>query len=307
MTPKSVAAGGAARTGRVLAVVVAGVLVGLVLCAALAGPDGPLSSAWPGGIALAAGCLLVGLGALSLVGAEPVHSVIAGVAGCWGAASLITAWLQVAERAGRSPMRVGFGDVTLGVQTGLAALICVGGAIVVLAWVYRPFAPPTLVAVVAGIGVFAVATTGHAAVSLWPQLLVGVHAVLAAWWAGTLAAMALTVRGRGGWARALPEFSRLALPAVGVLVATGVGAAALQLGVGADWWQTGYGRVVLAKAAGLAVLLVLAAVARRTWVPAASRHRTDEAVSLRRAVVEVALLTVLLGLAAGLATTAPGL
>ena len=296
---------GSRRAGLVLIGGLLGVLVGLALCVALAGAAGPLSSAWPAGIALAAGSLLVGLGALPLIDADPAPALIAGTAGCWGAASLIVAWLQVAERAGRPPLQVRLDDMVLGVQTGLAALICVAGAIVVLAWAYRPFAPSTLVAVVAGTGVLAVAVTGHAAVTGWGPLLVGVHAVLAAWWAGTLAALALTVRGRGGWARSLPEFSRWALPAVGVLVVAGVAAALTELGWSADWWQTGYGRVVLAKAAGLVAALALAAHARRTWVPAAARHRTDEAVSLRRAVAETLVLAVLLGLAAGLATTAP--
>lgn len=267
---------------------------------------GPEPSAWPGGLALGAACLLLGLGALGYVDAEPSRALIAATAGFWGAASLIAAWLQLAERSGRSPAALRVDDLAIGVESGLGLLVCVAGAIVVLVWCYRPFAPEVLVAVVAGAGVLAVSTTGHAAAGTWAPLLIGVHALAAAWWTGTLAALAMTVRGRAGWARSLPEFSRYALIAVAVLAATGVFTAVGDLGWGSAWLQTGYGRVVLAKAAALGVLLVLAARHRRTWVPAAARHRTPEEVSLRRAVIETVVLAVALGLAAGLATTAQG-
>ena len=297
---------GPARTWAPVGAGTLGVLAGLVLASVLAGAAGPESSAWPGGLALGAACLLLGLGALGYVDAEPSRVLIAATAGFWGAASLIAAWLQLAERSGTSPAALRVDDLVIGVESGLGLLVCVAGAVVVLAWTFRPFAPEILVAVVAATGVLAIATTGHAATGAWAPLLVGAHALAAAWWAGTLAALALTVRGRGGWARSLPEFSRYAVVAVAVLTATGVLAALGELGLSAEWVQTGYGRVVVAKAVVLAVLLTLAARHRRTWVPGAARHRTPEDVSLRRAVIETLLLAVALGLAAGLATTAPG-
>jgi len=142
-------------------------------------------------------------------------------------------------------------------------------------------------------------------------IVVGAHALAAAWWCGALAALAATVRGRAGWATALPRYSGLALWAVVVLAVTGVVAAVVNLGVvdGAGMpvlWATGYGRVVLAKAAALVALIGLAAVHRRRWVPRAQGHRAQADESLRRAAVEVAVMAVALGLAAGLAATAPG-
>lgn len=272
----------------------------------LAGGAGPEPSAWPAALTLAAACLLLGLGALRSLAAAPSRVLIAASAGFWGATALVTAWLQLAERSSIPPLRLRYDALAVGLESGLAPLICVGGALVVLAWAYRPFAPETLVAVVAAVGVLALAVTGHATTGAWTPLLVGAHALAAAWWAGSLAALALSVRGRGGWARSLPVFSGYALIAAAVVGASGVLAALLELGVSDDWWTTGYGRVVLGKAAGLAVVLALAARHRRTWVPAAQRHRAAEDVSLRRAVTETAVLAVVLGLAAGLATTAPG-
>ncbi|GAC58792.1 hypothetical protein GOHSU_51_00040, partial [Gordonia hirsuta DSM 44140 = NBRC 16056] len=231
---------------------------------------------------------------------------IAAAAGWWGATSLVAAWLDLADRAGTSPLALRSADLAVGLTTGLAQLVCFGGAVTVLVWSFRPFAPTVVVAVIAAVGVLAVATTGHAATGTWAPLLVGVHALAAAWWAGTLAALAMTVRGRSGWAAALPEFSRYALVAVCVLAATGTIAAVDRLGVGAQWLGSGYGRVVLAKIVVLMLVLGMAAAHRRRWVPSAARHRTAAEVSLRRAVAETALLALALGLAAGLASTGPG-
>ncbi|MFT4201289.1 CopD family protein, partial [Gordonia sp. (in: high G+C Gram-positive bacteria)] len=131
-----------------------------------------------------------------------------------------------------------------------------------------------------------------------------------AWWCGTLAALAVTVRGRGGWAAALPRFSALALWAVVALAVTGVLAGALNLDVFggrgiAVLWGSGYGRVVVAKTVALVALIAVAAVHRRRWVPQAQRHGGSAGDAVRRAAVEVVVMAVALGLAAGLAGTAP--
>ncbi|MEZ5210977.1 MULTISPECIES: copper resistance D family protein [unclassified Gordonia (in: high G+C Gram-positive bacteria)] len=288
------------------AVAAAGALLGVAICGLLAGRAGPEGSAWAAALSLGAACLLVGLGGLEYVEARPSRALIAAVAGFWGATSLVAAWLELAGRAGVGPWRLGLGDLMLGLESGLAPLICVGGAVLVLIWCARPFAAQVLVAVIAAAGVLALSISGHAATGAWTPLLVGAHALAAAWWTGTLAALAVSVRGRRGWSVSLPLFSGYALYAAAVLVATGVLAALVELGVSARWWDTGYGRVVLAKAAILVVVLAFAATHRRRWVPAAARHAAPEAVSLRRAAVETILLSVVLGLAAGLATTAPG-
>ncbi|MBM7367527.1 CopD family protein [Gordonia hydrophobica] len=266
----------------------------------------PEPSSWAGVAVLVALCLLLGLGALPLIGTVPAAGWIAVAAGVWGAASLVGVWLQVAERSGQSVLEVGLGDLVDGIETGLPVVVGVLGSLAVLAWCFaamRGDPPVLIVAVVAALGVLAVSVTGHGTESVWIPVVLGVHALCAAWWAGTIGALIVTVRGKRGWAATLPEFSRRALPAVAALTVTGVVAAVAQIGVGPQLWETGYGRLLLAKAVLLAVLLGLAARHRRSWVPRAARHGASERESILRAGTELLVLTVVLGLAAGLATT----
>ncbi|WP_238071928.1 CopD family protein, partial [Rhodococcus zopfii] len=136
------------------------------------------------------------------------------------------------------------------------------------------------------------------------SLLDAVHVLAAGLWVGVLVALALTVRSRGAWARLLPRYSTLAVWCVVALVATGVIDAAVRLGSVSALVDTGYGRIVLAKAVLLAGLVGVASWWRRTWVPAAAAHRATAEVSLRNAVLEVCASSVAFGLAAALATTA---
>ena len=280
-------------------------VLGALLCQILATPQ---MSSWAGAVTIGAVSLLVGLGALPMLGVTSETSWIAAAAGVWAAASLVGGWLQVAERAGESIFDVGLGDFAAGIETGLPVLVGVLGALAVLGWCFaatRADPPVAVVAVIAALGVLAVSVTGHGTESAWMPVVLGVHALCAAWWAGTLGALVVTIRGKRGWARALPEFSRWALPTVAALTVTGVVAAVVQIGVGPQLWETGYGRLLLAKSVLLAVLIGLAAWHRRSWVPRAQRHGVTERESLIRAGGELLILASVLGLAAGLATTAP--
>lgn len=296
----------ARHRGAVLSAAAVLTVVGVGLCQVLAQPE---ASSWAGAVVIAALCLLLGVGMLPLIGGHESVPLIAVAAGVWGAASVVGGWLQIAQRAGESVFDVGVGDVSAGVETGLPVLVGVLGALAVFGWCVaatRSDPPVLLVAVIAGLGILAVSVTGHGTDSSWAPIVIGVHALCAAWWAGTLGALVATIRGRSGWARMLPEFSRWALPVVVVLTATGIIAAVAQLGVGPQLWESGYGRVLVAKSLLLIVVLGLAWWHRRTWLPRAQRHGAAERESIVRAGSELLVLALVLGLAAGLATTATG-
>ncbi|WP_422749984.1 CopD family protein [Mycobacterium sp. WMMD1722] len=169
-------------------------------------------------------------------------------------------------------------------------------------------APRTATIAVGTIGVVAVGLvahtlTGHLTDSPLGGLSVAVHALAAALWCGTLAALLLTVRHRGQWARVLPRFSQLALVSVGVLVAAGVAAGVATLGAPGELVATGYGRLLLAKILVTGALTALAWRNRTRWLPAARGHRATAGLSRSRSLVELAVMGVALTLGAALAVT----
>ena len=93
---------------------------------------------------------------------------------------------------------------------------------------------------------------------------------------------------------------------MGVVAVTGVIAGLAEVGGLGEFGSTGYGRVLLAKLAGLLVLVGFGWWHRRRWVPAAGRHRISEVASIRAGVVEILLMAVVLGLAAGLSAPSRG-
>ncbi|MDL9945605.1 CopD family protein [Gordonia sp. ABSL11-1] len=285
-------------------------LVGVGVCWVLAAPDGPEALAIPAAVAVGAAVLLVGLGSLPTVGLEPSARAIGGVGGAWLIAALVTAWMRTADQAGEAPTSVGVNQFADTIASGAPELIefIVAGMIIVIAVLdltERVDPPPAAYAILAGIGVLATSITGHPSQQAIGPVLIGAHALAAAWWCGTLAAMVLTVRGRAGWAAALPVFSARALWAVVVVAVSGVIAGLIEVGGLGEIIESGYGRILLAKLVGMGVLIGQGARHRMTWVPAVERHRGSEADSLRRAAIELLVMGVVLGLAVGLSTTAP--
>jgi len=158
------------------------------------------------------------------------------------------------------------------------------------------------------------AQTSPAALSLaldWLHLLAG-----SIWFGGLAGLLLLAGRGPGRWAlmgRVVPRFSKVALGCVMLLVASGTGAAILQLPTVSSLWQTSYGKTILVK-----VGLLLAAgtlgglnLARTTPRLGAAAVRRDErlgssAVALLRRTVsgEVALVAGIV-LAAAVLTSLP--
>lgn len=305
-------AAGTIRRGWLVGAVPAAWL-GVALCWLLARPSGPELDAPATAVAICAAITVLGLTSLRVLGGEPTEPrtlrLTAILAGVWFVAALVAAWLGVAERTGRSPGSVGAADFVR-VSGATPALIGTGCALLVavfaVVWMYRPtMAVPEAAAAVTALGLLIGPVTGHLGQQTGGPILVAVHVLAAGWWCGALAAMALTVRGRKGWATSLPLFSGYAQWCVLVLFLTGVVAAFLELDSLGELTSTGYGRILLAKSAGLAVLMIVAFTQRTTWLPGARAHRIDEDTSVRRALVEVVLMAVVIGLAAGLGTTAP--
>ncbi|WP_055477045.1 copper resistance D family protein [Gordonia sp. HS-NH1] len=295
------------RNGFILVVTLAG---GLVVSWLLARPDGPDLVAVPTTLALGVSVVLLGLGALPTVDAEPSTRVIGLLAGVWVLAVLVSAWIRTADRAGTEVLEVTAGDFGDVLFSGAPEMVALVVALLIVVWVVLDLLtgieiPVLVVGALAAIGVLATSIAGHAGNDSWGPFLIGAHALAAAWWCGLLAAMLITVRGRSGWARSLPVFSGRAPWAVGLLTVTGVVSGLVEIGGPADLVSSGYGRILLAKAAVLAILVGLAAWHRRRWLPAVQRHRSSETASVRAAVVELAIMAVALGLAAGLSATPP--
>ncbi|MDJ0029395.1 CopD family protein [Gordonia alkanivorans] len=293
--------------------VVAGVPVlfaGLLVSWLLARPDGPDTVALPATLALGVSVVVLGLGLLPTVDAEPASTWIGALAGVWVVATLISAWVRTAHRSGKDVFDVSaadFGDV---LTSGASEMVALVTGLLIVMWAVLDLltaveVPVLVVGALAAIGVLATAIAGHAGNNAIGPFLVGAHALAAAWWCGLLAAMVLSVRGRSGWARSLPVFSQRAPWAVGVIAVTGVVAALTEIDGLSALVTTGYGRILVAKVVMLAALVGVAAWHRRRWVPAVERHRQTETASIRNAVVELMLMAVVLGLAAGLSATAP--
>jgi putative copper resistance protein D len=289
------------------------VLLGLLLAWVLARPAGPETESIAGAVALIAGMTVLGLSTLKVLGGDTltpsVLRLVSALAAVWAVSLLISAWLGAAKRIGLSLQDVGINDFfrVSGTTAALIAAVCaLIVALLCAVWIrYPSFIAGEAVTALAALGLVIGPVTGHLGQQTGGAVLMAVHVLAASWWCGSLAALALTVRGRKGWATSLPTFSRYAQWLVLVLIISGVVAAISELDSISDVWSTGYGRILIAKSAGMVLLLAVAVDQRRRWLPAAEGHRMAEEGSLRRAVIEVVLMAVVIGLAAGLGTTAP--
>lgn len=240
--------------------------------------------------------------------------MVAVSAAIWCATTLAAAAASAASLAGAAATSLPLHDFQaylMQVQAGRMSLITVGCAgLIATAAVVLSRAPSAStthwnfsVGAVALTGLVAPPLAGHASHNDFALVLIAAHAVAAALWCGLLVGQALLLRSRTEWAIALPAFSRLAAVLVATVGFSGIGTALLILDNPADLLATGYGRIVLTKAALLAILLGLAWWWRRSWVGAVQRHRADVDTSIRRAALEVAVMAIAFGLAATLALT----
>jgi copper transport protein len=290
--------------------------------------------------ALAFGAVLVLIGAAAFVGqwrdATRDRGVRALLWTAW-AVALVTAPVGVALQAAytnRGELDAAWDADALGDvvdsrfgQAWLGRVVLLLVAVPLLARVGRR---PTRVGLVLGVvlAVALVATitaAGHARSGRWTALAGAVdvvHLGAAAVWLGGLAVFVVLLcrpsRPRGT-AAAGERFSALAAPAVAVIVATGVVQSLRQTDGLESLVDTTYGRLLLAKIAVVALIVIAATASReillramqRAVVPAgpgAARVDTDaDAVrDLRQAVVlEVVFATVVLALTAVLVNTEP--
>jgi putative copper export protein/mono/diheme cytochrome c family protein/peroxiredoxin len=289
-------------------------LAGAFLMLLLAGPsDRPTARAWEGGVLrwarwLAGLVLLSGLGVLAWQAAQ--------VTGHPGAALSPAAWVEVLARTH-------FGTIWLG-RHGLLLLLA---ALVLL----RPREESTVdwaalraeSALLGGAAVAMLAWAGHAAVvESWgvaAVLVDAVHVLAAAMWLGALPPLALLLRAAsrepGADARpyavlAARRFSRLALPAMLVLVATGAGSAWAQVESVPALIGTRYGMLVLLKVLLAMAVLALAGWNRRRLTLLAGDAATTGRPAMARLAAgvgaELALGLVILGVVSALYTTPPG-
>ncbi|MEJ5867093.1 CopD family protein [Pseudokineococcus sp. 5B2Z-1] len=330
--------------GRRTALVVGGVLAalavaaGVAVAAALGGSAAPRALADPGaavrwGAPLArAASDVAALGAVgSLVlavlllpsrtgvpgGATPEdrRRVVVGAsrwALAWCAASLASAALLLADVAGLPLHEALAPDVlplALDLQQcrALLASAWLAALVAVAARRGASTAAQALALVLAVAALVPPVVAGHAghgegrALALTALLL---HVGAAAAWVGGLAALLLHLRRRtGALAAALPRYSALALVCCAAVTASGVLAATTRLPSWGDLQGSGYGLVVMAKALALALLVGLGAAHRRRSLPALAAGRPRAL--LRLAAVELIVVAVTAGLAAGLARTEP--
>lgn len=312
--------GGTAPTvGRWRAAAVATALIGVAIVAAwaLAQPQNSLSDSAVRAVADVAAVLVLGLAVVSRFD-DPRHrdELAARAAGplvvaaaAWAIAELVRLVATAAQTAGSSVLGL---DVSTALAfatdtaLGRSGLVCLGAAAAVC--VVAALAPRTASVAVATAGLAAVglvsrSLVGHLSASTIGGLAVALHALAAALWCGSLAALVLTVDRRGRWARVLPRFSRMSLACVAILLVGGIVGALVVLPSPSALYLTGYGRLLMAKVVATLALTVLAWRNRTMWLPAARTHRASSDVSNARSRVELAGMGVALVLAAALAVT----
>src|SRR5690606_33707681 len=153
--------------------------------------------------------------------------------------------------------------------------------------------------------------SGHAAATD-PRWLTApawaLHLLAAAFWVGALWPLLVVLRAEPPVtaARVLRRFSRLAVAAVGGLVAAGLAIAAVQTGTVTALFGTGYGRLLLAKLGLVAGLLLIAANNKWRLTPALAAGDAGAALRLRRAIrAEIGVAVAVLAVTAVLAQTPP--
>ena len=243
----------------------------------------------------------------------PIRLVRAGLA-LTAAATLVALWAQAPYGSGAPLWDVSAAELAgvLGSGFGLTLLARLA-ALAAVAALLTPLlrgdggrARGAAVLLLAAGGLATWPLTGHAAVSPLAGVVVAagvVHMAAMAVWLGGLVTLGVYLLRRAhprALGVVLPVWSRWATLAVVWLVGAGIVQAVVQVGSPGALWQSGYGRLLLAKVAVLAVVLGAAAYAR-------GLVRGARTGGLRRTVaVEAAATTAVLALSAALVQATPG-
>jgi copper resistance protein D len=311
--------GGATTNVTRLRTVAAGVVVvaaAAVLTWALGYPQNSLSATAVRGVADCAAVIALGLTVVPMleepryrqeVARRALIPLILGTA-VWVTAEMVRLIVDAADAAGTTPARMGARtamEFAVDTAAGRSNVVCAVAAALCLsaAALPRSSTATVLSAGAAAVGLAGRTLVGHLSDSPFGGAAVATHALAAALWCGSLAALVLVVEHRGAWARVLPRFSRMSLWCVVTLIVCGAAAAATALDSPADLLHTGYGRILTAKILATAGLTFFAWRNRSWWLPAARTHRVDASVSLLRSRIELTGMLVALTLAAGLAVT----
>jgi putative copper resistance protein D len=185
------------------------------------------------------------------------------------------------------------------------ALNLAGGMLVsMLAIASQRLTAAALIAAVALLSLVPMALTGHASGTANHGMAVnslGLHLVGISIWVGGLIALAV-VRNRAGVSQAqVARFSALALFSFALVFVSGLINAQLRIGT-LENWMSGYGILVLLKLATIAALGVIGALYRRKLVASITAKPNA---FWRIVAVELAIMAIAMGLAAGLSRTAP--
>ena len=157
---------------------------------------------------------------------------------------------------------------------------------------------------VAGIALSGHATTAEPRWLTAPSL--ALHTLAVAFWLGAFWPLLALLRDPAPSAAAVRRFSMLAVPTVALLVATGLVIAVVQVEHPAALVATGYGLLLLAKLAGVAGLITLAARNRLRLTPALDAGSPGAAARLYRSIgMEAALAGVVLAATSSLTLAVP--
>ncbi len=192
------------------------------------------------------------------------------------------------------------------IELGQYQLLNLAGGVVVsiLAISSQRLTTAALTAAVAFLALVPMALTGHASGTANHGMAVnslGLHLLAISIWVGGLIALTV-VRYRAGVSQVeVGRFSSLALFSFGLVFLSGLINAQLRIGT-LENWMSEYGILVLLKMAALAVLGIIGAAYRRKLVASIS---SKPKAFWRIVGLELAIMAIAIGLAAGLSRTAP--